>query len=163
MFTLLYSNPPLPSIQWLSLVRKSDTECWACCSNWVIPKSLEQGPRLFCRQNRGPRQVSGLNARVRAGPRLFCPENRALRERILEILRSAQVRAEFAEEIVVRTRFLGKCSGSQLARRFCREHRAPCWFLKMLRSAGSRFRSARKQQQSGPLHASRCGEMQISA
>ena len=26
--------------------------------------------------------------------------------------------------------------------RFCREHRAPCWFLgKMLRSAGSRFRS----------------------
>ena len=30
------------------------------------------------------------------------------------MLRSAQVRAEFAEEIVVRARFLGFCSGSQL-------------------------------------------------
>ena len=27
-------EPPLPPIQWLSLVRESDTECWACCSNW---------------------------------------------------------------------------------------------------------------------------------
>ena len=32
--------------------------------------------------------------------------------------------------------------GFAAPRRFCREHRAPCWFLgKMLRSAGSRFRS----------------------
>ena len=50
---------------------------------FVIPKSPEQGPRLFCRQNRGPRQVPGLNARVRAGARLFCQENPALRKRIL--------------------------------------------------------------------------------
>ena len=39
--------------------------------------------RLFCRENRGPRWVSGLNARVRAGPRLFCRENRGLWERFL--------------------------------------------------------------------------------
>ena len=32
--------------------------------------------------------------------------------------------------------------GFAAPRRFCREHGAPCWFLdKMLRSAGSRFRS----------------------
>ena len=35
---------------------------------FVIPKSPEQDPRLFCR-NRGPRQVSGLNA----GPRRSAP------------------------------------------------------------------------------------------
>ena len=53
------------------------------------------------------------------------------------MLGSAQVRACFAEKTVV-------CGKGFFAapRRFCREHRAPCWFLgKMLRSAGSRFRS----------------------
>ena len=34
------------------------------------------------------------------------------------------------------------CVGFAAPHRFCREHRAPCWFLdKMLRSVGSRFRS----------------------
>ena len=32
-YTTLF-EPPLPPIQWLSLVHESDTECWACCSNW---------------------------------------------------------------------------------------------------------------------------------
>ena len=74
------------------------------------------------------------------------------------MLRSAQVRAEFAEEIVVAA-----------PRRFCREHRAPCWFLgKMLRSAEADLeaRVLPKCQETAairPLHASRCGEMQISA
>ena len=56
------------------------------------------------------------------------------------MLRSAQVRAEFAEEIVVRARFLGLMLGFAAPRRFCREHRAPCWFLgKMLRSGGKQI------------------------
>ena len=42
------------------------------------------------------------------------------------MLRSAQVRAEFAEEIVVRARF-GLMLGFAAPRRFCREHRAPCF------------------------------------
>ena len=29
VYTTLF-EPPLPSIQWLSLVRESDTECWTC-------------------------------------------------------------------------------------------------------------------------------------
>ena len=33
VYTTLF-EPPLPPIQWLSLVRESDTECWVCCSNW---------------------------------------------------------------------------------------------------------------------------------
>ena len=33
VYTTLFESP-LPPIQWLSLVRESDTECWACCSNW---------------------------------------------------------------------------------------------------------------------------------
>ena len=33
VYTTLF-EPPLPPIQWLSLVHESDTECWACCSNW---------------------------------------------------------------------------------------------------------------------------------
>ena len=78
----------------------------------------------------------------------------------------AQVRACFAEKTVLCGKgFLAKCSGPHRSapnlprkswsvqvfglmlgfaapRRFCREHRAPCWFLgKMLRSVGSRFRS----------------------
>ena len=55
VYTTLF-EPPLPPIQWLSLVHESDTECWACCQlgyvpivTFVIPKSPEQGPRLFCR------------------------------------------------------------------------------------------------------------------
>ena len=36
------------------------------------------------------------------------------------MLRSASVRAEFVEEIVVRARFLGQCSGSQLRAAFAK-------------------------------------------
>ena len=84
------------------------------------------------------------------------------------MLGSAQVRACFAEKTLLCGKgFLAKCSGPHRSapnlprkswsvpgfwanarlgfaapRRFCREHRAPCWFLdKMLRSVGSRFRS----------------------
>ena len=79
------------------------------------------------------------------------------------MLGSAQVRACFAEKTVLCGKgFLAKCSGPHRSapnlprkswsvpglwanarvraapRRFCREHRAPCWFLgKMLRSASS--------------------------
>ena len=52
VFTLLYSNSPFP-IQWLSLVRESDTECWTCCSNWVcsycnLCNSQKPGARCAC-------------------------------------------------------------------------------------------------------------------
>ena len=57
---------------------------------------------------------------------------------------NAQVRTgvctEFAQEIVVCAGFWANARlGLAAPRRFCREHRAPCWFLgKMLRSVGSR-------------------------
>ena len=83
------------------------------------------------------------------------------------MLRSAQVRAEFARGNRGPCQVFGLMLGLAAPRRFCREHRAPCWFLgKMLRSAGSRFRSTGAPKMPGnssnrALHASRCGEMQF--
>ena len=48
-------------------------------------------------------------SRVRADPRRFA-EKTVLCGILGSMLKSAQVRAEFAEEIVVRARFLGECS-----------------------------------------------------
>ena len=54
VYTTLF-EPPLPPIQWLSLVHESDTEClllqleYVPIVTFVISKSPEQGPRLFCR------------------------------------------------------------------------------------------------------------------
>ena len=62
VYTTLF-EPPLPPIQWLSLVRETRHGMlglllqlgYVPIVTFVIPKSPEQGPRLFCRQNRGPR------------------------------------------------------------------------------------------------------------
>ena len=69
---------------------------------FVIPKNPEQGPRLFCRQN--------------CGPRWF----------LVRMLGSAQVRACFAKKTVLYGKgFLAKCSGPG-PRRICRENHGPC-------------------------------------
>ena len=133
VYTTLF-EPPLPPIQWLSLVRERHGMLGSYCN---LCNSQKPGARSAPVLPTKPwSAVSGLNARVRAGPRLF------------------------AEKTVLCGKgFLAKCSGPHRSapnlprkswsvpgfwanarvraapRRFCREHRAPCWFLgKMLRS-----------------------------
>ena len=94
VYTTLFERS-LPPIQWLSLVRESDTECWACCFNWGmfycnLCNSRKPGARSAPVLPTKPWSavVSGRmlgSAQVRA----CCQENRTLQERSLGYARSA--------------------------------------------------------------------------
>ena len=83
VFTLLYSNPPSPHTMASWCARATRNARLAApigvCSYCNLCNSLspEQGPRLFCRQNRGPRRFLVWAMLGFAAPRRFCREHRA--------------------------------------------------------------------------------------